>query len=46
MSMKKEIAACALDYVRNGDTIILDTGTTIFRVFKIIKAKKQLDCRY
>ncbi len=39
---KKEIAACALDYVRNGDTIILDTGTTIFEFSKLLKQRNNL----
>lgn len=39
---KKNIAALALEYVEDGDTLILDSGTTIHEFAKLLHVKKDL----
>ena len=39
---KSSIAKKAIDYIKDGDTIVLDTGTTVLQLAKKIKDKKNL----
>lgn len=39
---KQEIARLALEYIENGDTIALDTGTTAMELARLLVTKKQL----
>lgn len=39
---KRAIAKTALSYIEDGDTIILDTGTTNFELVNLLKSKKNL----
>jgi len=39
---KKKIAAAALDFVENGDTIIIDTGTTTIELARLLQKKENI----
>lgn len=39
---KKAIAEAALEFISNGDTIVLDTGTTIFQLAKLLGCFERL----
>lgn len=39
---KKAIAKCALNYIEDGDTIALTTGTTVMELVKLLPQKKDL----
>ncbi len=41
-SLKSEIARLALEYIKDGDTIALDTGTTTMELAKLLGKKKKL----
>lgn len=42
MEQKRQIAACAAKLIEDGDTIILDTGTTTLELAKCLSAKRDL----
>ncbi len=42
LSEKQKIARVALEQIQNGDTIILDTGTTILELAKLLSEKSDL----
>lgn len=42
LSLKQAIAKKALEYVEDGDTIAIDTGTTILEFAKLLSSKKRL----
>lgn len=42
LAQKQAIARKALDYVEDGDTIAIDTGTTTLEFAKLLSSKKQL----
>lgn len=42
LAEKKRIAAAALELIEDGDTIILDTGTTTIELARLLPAKKNL----
>ena len=39
---KRQIAACALDFVQEGDSLILDVGTTVFEFARLLKKKTNI----
>ena len=42
MEQKRQIAACAAKLIEDGDTIILDTGTTTLELAKCLSGKRDL----
>ena len=42
LAEKQRIARAALDLIEDGDTIILDTGTTTFELAKLLQQKKNI----